>query len=135
MQTKQCFSLLKKWKKSFEIFHKELLKYGKSVPQFYVVLTKYQYKISQYNTLNVKFSNLQLNKLKSGIKSNNEVTLKIPSNICGDSNNGNNFPHNLLLTDIQVSKLLANNSSANIILSKTQLHKIVQPGKILGSIL
>ena len=61
--------------------------------------------------------------------------MKIPSNICGDSNNGNNFPHNLLLTDIQVSKLLANNSSANIILSKTQLHKIAQPGKILGSIL
>ena len=31
----------------------------------------------QYNSLNVKLSNLQLNKLKSGIKNNTEVTLKI----------------------------------------------------------
>ena len=39
----------------------------------------------------------------------------------------NNFPHKLLLTNTQVSKLrkaFANNSSANIKLSKTQLHKI-----------
>ena len=32
--------------------------------------------MNQYNTLNVKFSNSQLNKLKSGIKNNTEVTLK-----------------------------------------------------------
>ena len=31
----------------------------------------------QYNSLNVKLSNLQLNKLKPGIKNNTEVTLKI----------------------------------------------------------
>ena len=31
----------------------------------------------QYNSLNVKLSNLQLNKLKSGIENNTEVTLKI----------------------------------------------------------
>ena len=30
--------------------------------------------MAQYNTLNVKLSNLQLNKLKSGIKNNTEVT-------------------------------------------------------------
>ena len=35
--------------------------------------------MTQYNTLNVKLSNLQLNKLKSGIKNNTEVTLKISS--------------------------------------------------------
>ena len=29
--------------------------------------------MTQYNTLNVKLSNLQLNKLKSGIKKGNEV--------------------------------------------------------------
>ena len=33
--------------------------------------------MSQYNTLNVKLFNLQLNKLKSGIKNGTEVTLKL----------------------------------------------------------
>ena len=37
----------------------------------------------QYNTLNV---NLQLNKLKSGIKNGSEVTLSLSSNLIGDSN-------------------------------------------------
>ena len=58
--------------------------------------------MTQYNTLNVKLSNSQLNKLKSGIKDNTEVTLKISSNVVGDSNNENNFPHKLLLTNTQV---------------------------------
>ena len=55
--------------------------------------------MSQYNTLNVKLSNSQLNKLKSGIKNNTEVTLKISSNVVGDSYDENNFPHRLLLTN------------------------------------
>ena len=83
--------------------------------------------MTQYNTLNVKLSNSQLNKLKLGIKNNTEVTLKISSNVVGDSNDENNFLHKLLLTNTQVSKLrkaFVNNSSANIKLSKTQLHKI-----------
>ena len=33
--------------------------------------------MTQYNTLNVKLSNFQLNKLKLGIKNNTEVTLKV----------------------------------------------------------
>ena len=57
----------------------------------------------QYNKLNVKLSNLQLNKLKSGIKNGTEVTLKHSSNIVGDSNDGNNFPHKFLLTNTQFS--------------------------------
>ena len=76
-------------------------------------------------------SNLQLNKLKSGIKNGNEVTLKLLSNIDGDSNNENNFPQKLLLTNTQVSKLLKafeDGSSVNIKLSKPQLHKIGQAG-------
>ena len=79
--------------------------------------------MTQYNTLNVKLSNLQLNKLKLGIKNGTEVTLKISSNIVGDSNDENKFPHKLLLTNTQVSKLckaFANGSSANIKLSKAQ---------------
>ena len=35
--------------------------------------------MNQYNTLNVKLSNLQLKKLKCGIKNGTEVTLKISS--------------------------------------------------------
>ena len=50
-------------------------------------------------------SSSHLNKLKYGIKNGNEVTLKIASIIFGDSNDGNNFSHKLLLTNTQVSKL------------------------------
>ena len=83
-------------------------------------------------------SNSQLNKLKSGIKNGTDVTLKISSNVVGDSNDENNFSHKLLLTNIKVSKLrkaFANDSSANIKLSKTQLHKIGQSGRFLGRLL
>ena len=62
--------------------------------------------MTQYSTLNVKLSNSQLNKLKSGVKTDTEVTLKLSSNIAADSNDENNFSHNLLLTNTQVSKLL-----------------------------
>ena len=59
--------------------------------------------MTQYNTLNVKLSNSQLNKLKAGIKNNNEVTSKLSSNVAGDSNDDeNSFPHKLLLTKTQV---------------------------------
>ena len=64
--------------------------------------------------------------------------MKISSNVVGDSYAENNFPHKLLLTNTQVSKLrktFANNSSANIKLSKTQLHKIGQSGGFLGRLL
>ena len=73
--------------------------------------------MTQYNTLNAKVSNLQLNKLKSAIKNGTEVTVNLSSNIIGDSNDENNFPHKLFLANTQVSKLrkaFANNSTANI---------------------
>ena len=57
--------------------------------------------------------------------------MKISSNVVGDSNGENSFPHKLLLTNTQVSKLcqtFANGSSANIKLSKIQLHEIGQSG-------
>ena len=60
--------------------------------------------MTQYNTLNVKWSNSQLNKLKSVIKNGTKVTLKLSSNVVGDSNDENNFPQKLLLTNKQVSK-------------------------------
>ena len=48
---------------------------------------------------------MQLNELKSGIKIDTEVTLKISSNVVGDSYDENNFPPKLLLINTQVSKL------------------------------
>ena len=80
-------------------------------------------------------SNSQLNKLKLGIKNRIEVTLKVSSNVVGDSNDENIFPHKLLLTSTQVLKVckpFRNNSSANVKLSKTQLHKVEQSGGFLG---
>ena len=91
--------------------------------------------MAQYNSLNVKLSNSQLNKLKLGIKNRNEVTLKVLSNVVGDSNDENNFLHKLLLPNTQFSKLpktFSNGLSANIKLSKTQLHKVGQSRGILG---
>ena len=51
--------------------------------------------MTQYNSVNVKLSNSQLNKLKSGIKNDTEVTLNILSNVIGDSNEETNFPYKL----------------------------------------
>ena len=42
--------------------------------------------MTQYNSLNVKLSNSQLNKLKSVIKNQKEVVLRISSNMIGNSN-------------------------------------------------
>ena len=83
----------------------------------------------------MKLSNSQLNKLKSRIQDGAEVTLKISSNVVGNYDEGNNFQHKLLLTNIQVSKLrnaFANSSLANTKLSKTQLHKTRQSGPIFN---
>ena len=47
--------------------------------------------------------------------------MKISSNVVGESSDENNFPHNLLLTNTQISNLrkaFPNNSSANITASK-----------------
>ena len=54
--------------------------------------------MTQYNSLNVKLSNSQLNKLKSLIKNETDVVLRISSNMVGDSNDNTNFPNELLLT-------------------------------------
>ena len=73
--------------------------------------------MTQYNILNVKLSNSQLHKLKSVIKDGTKVTSKISSNVVGDFNDENNFPHKLLLTNTRFSKLckaFANGLSANI---------------------
>ena len=94
--------------------------------------------MTQNNSLNVKLSNSQLNKLKSAVKTEAEVLLRLSPNMIGDSNDKTNFPHELLLTNRQVTnirKAFANNTSADIKFSKTQLSKMVQLGGILGRLL
>ena len=94
--------------------------------------------MNQHNTLTVNLSNPQLNKLKLGIKNGTEETLKNSSNVAGNSNDENDFPHILLLTNTHVSRLrkaFANNSSATIKLSKTHLNKIGQSGGFLRRLL
>ena len=74
-------------------------------------------------------SNSQLKKLKKKKKISSEIISKISSNLVGDSNDENSFPHKFLLTNTQVltfRKAFANNCSANIKLLKTQLDKMGQ---------
>ena len=94
--------------------------------------------MTQYNSLNVKLSNSQLNKLKSSIKNETDVVLRISSSMVGNSNDNTNFPHELLLTNRQVAnirKAFATNTSTDIKLPKTQLSKMIQSGVFLGRLL
>ena len=46
--------------------------------------------MTQYNKLNIKLSNSQLNKLRSAIKNETEVVIRISPNMIGDSNDEGN---------------------------------------------
>ena len=75
--------------------------------------------MTQYNSLDLNLSNSQLSKLKSAIKNESEVVLRLSSNMIDDDES--NFPHKLLLTNRQVENLckaFANKSSTDIKLSK-----------------
>ena len=88
----------------------------------------------EFNTVNVKLSNLQLNKLKSAAKNKQGATLRIGAKMF----NGNNLPHELLLTTRQITKLrnnIENNLQTDIKLSKAQIFKLIQSGGFLGKIL
>ena len=94
--------------------------------------------MTQYNSLNVKLSSSQLKKIKSAIKNETDVVLRLSSNMIGNSDDETNFPHKLLLTNRQVAnfrKAFANHTSADIKLSKTQLSKMIQLGRFLGRLL
>ena len=94
--------------------------------------------MTQSNSLHVKLSNSQLNKIKSSIKNETDVVLRISSNMVGNSNGNTNFPNELLLTNRQVAnirKAFAKNTSTDIKLSKTQLSKMIQSGGFLGRLL
>ena len=88
--------------------------------------------------MNVKLLNSQRSKLKSAIKNETDVVLRLSSNMVGNSGDNTNFPHELLLTNRQVAnmhKAFAKNTSTDIKLSKTQLSKMIQSGGFLGKLL
>ena len=89
--------------------------------------------MTQYNSLNVKLSNSQHNKLNSAIKNETGVLLRLSLDVVGDDKT--NFPHKLSLTNRQVKnirKAFANKSSTDIKLSKRQLSRMAQSGGFLG---
>ena len=94
--------------------------------------------MTQYNSLNVKLSDSQLSKLKSVIKNETDVVLRLSSNMIGNSDDNTNFPHKLLLTSRQVTNLrktFSKHTSADIKLSKTQLSEMIHSGGFLGLLL
>ena len=88
----------------------------------------------EYSKVDCKLTNVQLNKFKKAVKSNEGVTLRL-----GIRNfNKDECPHELLLTTRQNSKLrnaYNNNSATDIKLSRGQIKKIIQSGGLLGNLL
>ena len=83
----------------------------------------------QYNSLNVKLTNSQLNKLKSSIKNGTDVILRLSSNMIGHSDDGTNFPHKLLLTNKEIFvKLFSNHTLTDVKLLKAQLTNMQKGG-------
>ena len=88
----------------------------------------------EYTKVNVKLTNLQLNKFKKAVKNNDSTTLRI-----GIKNlNKEDLPHELLLTTRQNTKLrnaINNNLATDIKLSKAQIKKLIQSEGFLGKLL
>ena len=79
----------------------------------------------EYSEINCKLTNVQLNKLKKAVKSNEGATLRLGIKIF----NKDEHPHKLLLTTRQNTKLrnaIINNSATDIKLSKAQIKKYNQ---------
>ena len=90
--------------------------------------------IVEYSKIIVKLSDTQLKKLKTAVKNKTGTTLRISFKMF----NGNNLPHELLLTTRQKTKLrkaFNNNMSTDLKLSKAQISKIIQSTGFLGSLL
>ena len=88
----------------------------------------------EHNKVNVNLSDTQLKKLKSAVKNKTGATLRMSLKVF----NGNDLPHELLLTTRQKTKLrnsFHNNMSIDLKLSKAQISKIIQSGGFLGRLL
>ena len=88
----------------------------------------------EYSKVNVKLSDTQLKKLKTAVKNKTGTVLRISLKMF----NGNDLPHEFLLTTRQKAKLrnaFNNNMSTDLKLSKVHISKIIQSGGFLGSLL
>ena len=88
----------------------------------------------EYSKVNVKLSDTQLKKLKTAVKDKTGTTLRMSLKMF----NGNDLPHELLLTTRQKTKLrnsFNNNMSTDLKLSKVHISKIIQSEGFLGSLL
>ena len=78
----------------------------------------------EYSRVNVKLSDTQLKKLKSAVKDKTGTTLRMSLKMF----NGNDLPHELLLTTRQKTKLrnsFNNNMPTDLKLSKAEISKMV----------
>ena len=88
----------------------------------------------EYSKVNIKLPDTQLKKLKTAVKNKTGTTLRMSLKML----NGNDLPHELLVTTRQKTKLrnaFNNNTSTDLKLSKAQISKIIQFGGVLGSLL
>ena len=88
----------------------------------------------EYSKVNVKLTDTQLKKLKTVVKNITGTTLRMSLKMT----NGNNQPHELLLTTWQKAKLrnaFENNVSTDIRLSKAQIRNIIQSGRLFRCII
>ena len=86
----------------------------------------------EYSIINCKLTNIELNKLKKAVKSNEGATLRL------GIKNFNKDEHELSLTTRKNTKLrnaINNNLATDIKLSKAQIKKLIQSGGFLGKLL
>ena len=85
------------------------------------------------NKVNAKLTDTELKKMKTAVKKKTGTTLRMSSKMF----DGNNLPHELLLTTRQRTKIRNtpnNNMSTDLKLSEAQTSKIIQSGEFLGSL-
>ena len=78
----------------------------------------------EYSKVNVKLTDMQLKKIKTAVKDKTRATLRMSSKML----DGNDLPHELLLTTIQITKLrnaFSNNISSDLKLSQDQIFNII----------
>ena len=89
----------------------------------------------EYSKVNVKLSDTQLKKLKTAVKDKTGTTLRMSLKMF----DGNDLPHELLLTTRQKTKLRNafnnNMSTDDLKLSRAQISKRIQSGRFLGRLL
>ena len=88
----------------------------------------------EYSKANAKLTDAQLRKLKTTVKNKAGTTLRMSLKIF----DGNDLPHELLLTARQKAKLrnaFNNNMSTDLKLSKAQVSKIIQSGELFWIII